>query len=73
MGTSASFLFHSKATDPNRLISVYSVPGNRGEQSAYRSELAGVSGSLSLIAAVCMVHDIHTGLITIGAWTANKQ
>jgi hypothetical protein len=66
MGTSASILVHSKATDLNRLISVNSVPGNREEQSAYRSELAGVSGSLSLIAAVCMVHDIHTGSITIG-------
>jgi hypothetical protein len=66
MGTSASILFHSKATDPNRLISVNSVPGNREEQSAYRSKLAGVSGSLSLISAVCMVHDIHTGSITIG-------
>jgi hypothetical protein len=66
MGTSASILFHSKATDPNRLISVNSVPGNREEQSAYCSELARISGSLSLIAAVCLVHDIHTGLITIG-------
>jgi hypothetical protein len=66
MGTSASILFHSKATGPNRLISVNSVPGIREEQSAYRSELAGVSGSLSLIVAICMVHDIHTGLITIG-------
>jgi hypothetical protein len=66
MGTSASILFHSKATDPNCIISVNSVPGNREEQSAYRSELAEVSGSLSLIAAVCTVHDIHTGSITIG-------
>jgi hypothetical protein len=66
MATSASILFHSKATDPNRLISVNSVPGNREEQSAYRSKLAKVSGSISLIAAVCLVHDIHTGSITIG-------
>jgi hypothetical protein len=66
MGTPASILFHSKATDPNRLISVNSVPGNGEEQSAYRSKLAGVSRSLSLIAAVCLVHDIHTGSITIG-------
>jgi hypothetical protein len=48
-----------------RLISVNSVPGNREEQSAYRSKLAGVSGSLSLIAAVCMVHDIHSRSIAI--------
>jgi hypothetical protein len=46
IGISASILFYSKATDPNRIISVNSVPGNREEQSAYRSELAGVSGFL---------------------------
>ena len=65
MGTSASILFHTKSTDPRRIISVNSVPGNRSEQSAYRSELARVSGSLSTIAAVCTVHDLHTGSITI--------
>ena len=67
MGTSASILFHTKSKDPNRIISVNSVPGNREEQSAYRSELAGISGSLSVIAAVCTVHDIQSGSITIGA------
>ena len=66
MGTSASILFHTRSTDPYRIISVNSVPGNRNEQSAYRSELAGVSGSLSTIAAVCVVHDINTGSISIG-------
>jgi hypothetical protein len=66
MGTSASILFHSKATDPNRIISVNSVPGNCEEQSAYCSELTGVSGALSLIVAVCIVHGIHTGSIPIG-------
>jgi hypothetical protein len=66
METSASILFHSKATNPNRIISVNSVPGNCEEQSAYCSELAGVSVPLSLIAAVCMAHGIHTGSIPIG-------
>ena len=43
-----------------------SVPGNCDEQSAYRSELAGVSGSLSILAAVCTIHDVQSGLVTIG-------
>ena len=66
MGTSSSILFHTKSTDPLRIISVNSVPGNWDEQSAYRSELAGISGSLSILAAVCTVHDVHTGSVTIG-------
>ena len=66
MGTSASILFHSRSKDPRRILSVNYVPGNREEQSAYRSELAGISGSLSIISAVCSVHDIQTGAITIG-------
>ena len=66
MGTSSSILFHSRANDPNRIISVNGVPGNSNEQSAYRSELAGVSGSLATIAAVCRIHDIQEGSITLG-------
>ena len=66
MGTSSSILFHSRANDPNRIISVNAVPGNANEQSAYRSELAGVSGSLAITAAVCRIHDIQEGSITLG-------
>jgi hypothetical protein len=66
MGTSLSTLFHFSAKDPNRIVSVNAVPGNRDEQSAYRSELAGISGSLAVTAAVCRIHDIQAGSITFG-------
>jgi hypothetical protein len=66
MGTSSSILFHSCSTDPNRIVSVNAVPGNPNEQSAYRSELAGISGSLAITAAVCRIHDINEGSITLG-------
>jgi hypothetical protein len=59
MGTAASTLFHTNFKEPKRIISVNSVPGNSDEQSAYRSELVGVSGSLSIIEAVCTVHDVQ--------------
>jgi hypothetical protein len=72
MGTSASILCHTRSKDPQRIISVNSVPGNKEEQSTYPSKLAGVSGSLSTIAAVvCTVHDITTGSITI--WLDGEQ
>jgi hypothetical protein len=52
IGTSVSILFHTKSKDPQCIISVNSVPGNRDEQSAYCSELIGVSSSLSIFEAV---------------------
>lgn len=66
MGTSASILFHTKFKDPQRIIRVNYVSGNRDEQSSYCSELAGVSCSLSIMEAVCTVHDVQMGSITIG-------
>lgn len=46
-------------------LGVNSVPGNYHEQSAYRSELAGISGSLAIISAICDKYDITSGSITI--------
>jgi hypothetical protein len=66
MGTSSSILFHSRSTNPNRITTVNAVPGNPNEQSAYRSKLAGISGSLAITAAVCCIHDINEGSITLG-------
>jgi hypothetical protein len=63
-GTSASILTGSNPKI--RIMSVNNVPGNPDEQSAYRSELAGISGSISLIKAVCEKHDVTSGRITIG-------
>ena len=46
-------------------IGVNAVPGEPGNQSSYRSELAGISGSLAIISAVCDKYDINSGSITI--------
>ena len=46
-------------------LGVNAVPGNNHEQSSYRSELAGISGSLAIISAVCDKYDITSGAITI--------
>ena len=49
-----------------RIITINAVPGPRDAQSAYRSELAGISGSLLILQALCNLHQITDGLITIG-------
>jgi hypothetical protein len=41
------------------------VPGNPHEQSSYRSELAGISGVLALVSAVCKKYDITDGSILL--------
>jgi ribonuclease HI len=63
MGTSATVLY---GADEKRIISTNDVPGNREDQSAYRSELAGIEGALAIIESLCKVHDIQDGAITIG-------
>ena len=42
------------------------VPGPIDAQSAYRSELAGISGSLLILQALCNKYNLSTGTITIG-------
>lgn len=37
------------------------VPGNPDEQSSYRSELAGISGIIAIVAATCKKYDIVKG------------
>ena len=46
-------------------VGANAVPGNPEEQSSYRSELAGISGSLAIIAAVCDKYGIVSGSITM--------
>ena len=62
-GTSCSVL-----RGPQRIciVSINYVPGHTDSQSAYRSELAGISGSLLLIAAICHKFHISHGAVTIG-------
>jgi hypothetical protein len=45
---------------------VNAVPGPEETQSAYRSELAGVSGSLAILASVCSLYQISSGTATLG-------
>jgi hypothetical protein len=46
-------------------IGVNAVPGLHDKQSSYRSELAGISGSLAIIYAVCRRHSIQEGSVTL--------
>jgi hypothetical protein len=63
-GTSA-FLLCADDVD-NCIIGVNAVPGAPSEQSAYRSELAGVSGILMAIKLVCKKFKITSGSVEIG-------
>ena len=63
-GTSA-FLVCAK-DDSQRIIGVNVVPGACKEQSAYRSELAGISGILMVLDILCKKFQITSGAIEIG-------
>jgi hypothetical protein len=64
LGTSSTVIYGDNAD--NRMITVNEVPGHRQEQSAYRSELAGIEGALAVLASVCRVHRVENGAVTIG-------
>jgi hypothetical protein len=63
-GTSA-FLVCAE-DDSKKIIGVNAVPGACKEQSAYRSELAGVSGILMVLDILCKKFRIQSGGIEIG-------
>jgi hypothetical protein len=63
-GTSA-FMLCSERLE-NRIIGVNAVPGAADEQSAYRSELAGVSGSIHILKLLCTKFKIQAGSVQIG-------
>jgi hypothetical protein len=42
------------------------VPGSSDVQSAYRSELAGLYGMITMVNAICAFHKIETGAIELG-------
>ena len=46
-------------------VGANAVPGNPDEQSSYRSELSGISGSLAVISAVCDKYGIVSGSVKI--------
>jgi hypothetical protein len=46
-------------------LGLNTVPGNANEQSSFRSELAGISGVIAILSAVCNKHKITSGSIKI--------
>jgi ribonuclease HI len=63
-GTSA-FMLCSEQLE-NRIIGVNSVPGTADKQSAYRSELSGVSGIIHILKLLCLKFKIQEGSVQIG-------
>ena len=47
-------------------LGVNQVPGVFSTHSAYRAELAGIVGGLTLLLLVCRVHNIRQGAVTLG-------
>jgi hypothetical protein len=64
IGTSA-FILRGKDRN-NRVYGVNKVPGEPEDQSAYRSELAGVLAVLTVISAVCETYHITDGYVLVG-------
>jgi hypothetical protein len=59
-GTSAFLLEGSDGSD-NRVVGLNEIPGEADEQSAYRSELGGISGVIAAVDCICRLHGITTG------------
>jgi hypothetical protein len=59
--------FHVCAEDDSqRIIDVNAIPGSCKEQSAYQSELAGISGILLVLNIMCKKFKIRSSSIEIG-------
>ena len=63
-GTS-SFVVHCTTTG-KRIKALNTVPGHATEQSSYRSELAGIAGTVAILTLLCQVYQIQDGSIEIG-------
>jgi hypothetical protein len=63
-GTSALVIEASDSTD--NIIAVNVVPRNLDDQGSYHIELAGIFGQITLVNALCNVHDITQGSIECG-------
>jgi hypothetical protein len=59
-GTSA-FLLEGSDGEANRVIGMNEIPGEADEQSAYRSELGGISRVIAAVDCICRLHGIKTG------------
>ena len=52
-------------TNESFITGVNVVPGSDEDQSAFRSELAGIYGIIIATTVLCELHDIHSGCITV--------
>jgi hypothetical protein len=63
-GTSAYTIMGTDAR--KRIVGINAVPGSPLAQGAYRSELAGISGVITVVNAICKLHSITSGMIEMG-------
>ena len=61
----AAFVLEGE-THVGRITGQLCVPGAPEDHSSHRSELAGMIGALIVILAICQLHDINEGQVTIG-------
>ena len=66
-GTAAFILETSDKFEPQgRIVGVNIIPGETDDQSAYRSEIGGISGIVETIGILCARHSITSGAIEVG-------
>lgn len=65
-GASAWVLEGEGGKSSNRMVGRNIVPGHAEDQSAYRSELAGILGVVSIVKELVKYYEIEEGHVTIG-------
>ncbi len=63
-GTSA-FLLEGRDGETNRVTGLNEIPGAPSDQSAYRSELGGISGIIATVDCLCRFHHVSSGSINV--------
>jgi hypothetical protein len=53
-------------SEASREIGVNTVPGSVEDHSAYRSEISGVSGVVTIVNCACAAHGVTEGSIKVG-------
>jgi hypothetical protein len=59
----SAFLLESRDCKSGRVIGLNEIPGAPEDQSAYRSELAGISGIMAVVDCLCRLHYLTSGTI----------
>jgi hypothetical protein len=64
----AAFILETSAnfTKKGRIVGVNSIPGEKEDQSSYRSEIGGVSGIVETAGIICVRHAITSGAVEVG-------